>query len=419
MLRRIIAILFIFAGATMAWMILGGAIFSRTHSADSELRGRVASTWGTEQTQKAPVAHWTRVEERPVSITEEGRTTTRVERRETPLILPIEETRAEVALALEHRRKGLLWYSTYTVDFAGRWRIRNSGEGDSVSFTLPLPAARAVYDGLVMEVDGAPLDVRIEEGQVRGTALVAPGDPATLAVRYRSQGLSAWNYDFGSDVSQVKDFALVMRTDFREIDFPATSLSPTTRERRDSGWELEWRYASLLSGFTIGMVMPERLQPGPIAGRISFFAPVSLLFFFLIMFVITTVRGIELHPMNYFFLAASFFAFHLLLAYLVDHISIHAALVIASIVSIGLVVSYLRLVVGPRFAYREAALAQFIYLVLFSYAFFFRGFTGLAITSGAVVTLFVLMQMTARVHWSELFASGGGAAVSTPAATRL
>src|ERR1043166_5074844 len=47
--------------------------------------------------------------------------------------------------------------------------------------------------------------------------------------------------------------------------------------------------------------MPERLQPGPLAGRISFFAPVSLFFFFFLMFIITTMRGIELHPMNYFF----------------------------------------------------------------------------------------------------------------------
>jgi len=56
---------------------------------------------------------------------------------------------------------------------------------------------------------------------------------------------------------------------------------------------------------------------------------VSLFFFFFLMFIITTLRNIDLHPMNYFFLAAAFFAFHLLLAYLVDHISIHAAMVIA------------------------------------------------------------------------------------------
>jgi hypothetical protein len=31
------------------------------------------------------------------------------------------------------------------------------------------------------------------------------------------------------------------------------------------------------------------------------------------------------HKMKYFFLATAFFAFHLLLAYLVDHVSIHLA----------------------------------------------------------------------------------------------
>jgi inner membrane protein involved in colicin E2 resistance len=108
--------------------------------------------------------------------------------------------------------------------------------------------------------------------------------------------------------------------------------------------------------------------------------------------------------MNYFFLAAAFFAFHLLLAYLVDHVPVHAAFVLASTASIVLVVSYLRLVCGLRAALVEAGLAQLVFLVLFSYAFFFEGFTGLTVTIGAVLTLFVLMQLTGRVDWSAVFA---------------
>jgi inner membrane protein involved in colicin E2 resistance len=127
-----------------------------------------------------------------------------------------------------------------------------------------------------------------------------------------------------------------------------------------------------------------------------------------LMFIITTLRKIDLHPMNYFFLAAAFFAFHLLLAYSVDHISIHAAMVLASAVSVALVVSYLRLVVGLRFAALEAGTAQFIYLVLFSYAFFWKGFTGLAITIIAILTLFVVMQATGRIRWPDRFAAHAG-----------
>jgi inner membrane protein involved in colicin E2 resistance len=196
-----------------------------------------------------------------------------------------------------------------------------------------------------------------------------------------------------------------MRTNFRDIDFAADTLSPTAKLLVPEGWELTWQYSNLVSGFQIGMTMPEKLQPGPLAGEISYAAPVSLFFFFFLMFILTTMRNIDLHPMNYFFLATAFFAFHLLLAYLVDHISIHAAMVIASLVSVALVVSYLRLVVGMRFAALEAGTAQLIYLVLFSYAFFWRGFTGLAITVIAIITLFVIMQTTGRIRWSERFAA--------------
>jgi hypothetical protein len=40
---------------------------------------------------------------------------------------------------------------------------------------------------------------------------------------------------------------------------------------------------------------------------------------------------------------------------------------------------------------------------MFSYAFFLKGFTGLAITLGSVVTLFVAMQVTGRIRWAENF----------------
>jgi len=228
---------------------------------------------------------------------------------------------------------------------------------------------------------------------------------ALLHVGYRSQGLESWRYKLADGVAQVRDFTLNMHTNFNDIDFADDTLSPTSKQLSAEGWDLTWHYSNLVSGFQIGMTMPQKLQPGPLAGQISFFAPVSLFFFFFLMFIITTMRNIDLHPMNYFFLATAFFAFHLLLAYLVDHVSIHVAMVISSVVSVALVVSYLRLVVGIRFAALEAGTAQFIYLVLFSYAFFWKGFTGLAITIISIVTLFAVMQATGRIKWSEEFLS--------------
>src|SRR2546425_7775256 len=406
MTKRIIAIAFIFVCASVAWAILGGTIFARTYDSAASSDNRVTSTWGAPQNQAPPTASFREAVSRNEESTENGKKIVRTIQAEVTTLLPLESSVVDVALDLEHRQKGLLWYSTYKVAFSGVYGFRNTTDKErTVNFVLNFPASKAIYDDLVFTVDGTPVAVSNEQNAAIGSVKVPAGQFARLAVGYRSQGLNEWRYSFGSnEVAQVRDFTMKMKTNFKDIDFPDNTLSPSEKHETSTAWDLTWTSRNLVSGYQIAMVMPEKLQPGPLAGRISFFAPVSLFFFFFIMLIITTMRGIELHPMNYFFLAAAFFSFHLLLAYLVDHVSIHLAFVISSAVSIFLVVSYLRLVVGTRFATREAALAQFIYLVAFSYAFFLKGFTGLAITIGSIITLFVVMQVTGRIRWTEKFA---------------
>jgi membrane protein YdbS with pleckstrin-like domain len=58
---------------------------------------------------------------------------------------------------------------------------------------------------------------------------------------------------------------------------------------------------------------------------------------------------------------------------------------------------------GLKRALLYLALPQFLYWVLFSATFFWQGFTGLAIAVGAVLTLFVIMQIVGRVRWDETF----------------
>ena len=405
MFKRIAAITLILFCTSIAWAILGSTIFMRTYSSDSRLKDRVVSSWGSPQGQTPPSAGYNQVSEETASTDSSGTTVIRRQKSQTWISFPIEKSRVNANLAIEYRRKGLLWYSTYKVKFAGAYDFRNSTDSDrDVTFTLHLPADQAVYDGLSFSINNKPIAVQHSKSDAYAIFPMKPGETAVINVAYNSQGLDRWSYDFGEGVTEVKDFELHTHTDFQDFDILENALSPTTERREGQGWDLEWKYDNLLSGYRIGIGLPQKLQPGPLAGRISYFAPVSLLFFFFVIFVFTTVQGIDLHPMNYFFMACAFFSFHLLMAYLVDHISIHLAFVICSGVSVFLLVSYLRLVVGMKFAAAEAGLAQFVYLVLFSYAFFFDGYTGLAITIGAILTLFIVMQTTARVQWTEKFA---------------
>lgn len=389
MAKHIFAVAAIFGATAVAWMFLAGTIYSRTDAGRRELRGKVESVWGAEQKQRQPDFAY------QVQVTKEVRECRRQ---------PVSSTRLDVNLGLDYRQKGLLWFSTYAVDLTGDYtletREKETVEGE---FVLPLPAVGAVYDGLQVSVDGLRADAAIRDGAVKAKMKLEPGRPVRVKVGYRSQGLDRWEYRFAEATGQARDFLCRVRTNFREVDFPDNSLAPTLKKEDGAGWLLEWKYKDLVSGVPIAVVMPEKAQPGPLAGEISSFAPVSLFFFFFVMLIITAMKRIELHAMNYFFLACSFFAFHLLLAYLVDHVSIHAAFAVCSVVSVGLVVSYLRIVAGVRFALVEAGLSQVAYLVLFSYAFFFPGYTGLAVTVGAIVTLFVVMQWTAGIRWSERF----------------
>ena len=401
MVKRIIAIGIIFFCIAVGWIILSATVHIRTEEQDDKLKSAVGQLWGTAQTQRAPQIYWL---ERVTHIeTIDGESVSRTV--DEKHLLNLKASRIEVDLSLEHRRKGLLWYSTYKVQFAASYTVINSTDQNRhLYFDLELPAPQAVYDDFTLTVDGQSIaELPIRNGHLIQPIDLSPGQELSIDLSYHSQGLDQWRYSFGDHVNQVSDFELVMHTDFAAIDFPQNSMSPTSRTRDGDAWTLTWKYNHLLTGIDLGMILPARLNPGPWVGKVVTAAPISLFLFFFLLFIFSIVRDLDLHPMHYFFIGAAFFSFHLLLAYLVDHLIIHYAFILSSAVSIVLVTSYMRLVLGTRLAFVEIGLGQFVYLVLFSYTFFFPGYTGLAVTLLCITTLFAAMQFTGRIDWNTVF----------------
>jgi hypothetical protein len=403
---RLFAIACIFCLATVAWWILGAVMSKRLDAQSGALHQRVADLWGQPQAQEGPklTFGWDEQREETREETTAGVTRTireQVVKRRTADVSPA-SSRVAVDLKLDQRLKGLVWYSLYDVDFRGAWTyVHARKEHGTVAIRFAFPDPKGVYDGFRVVVNGKPQPVRPDKGAVTVDVAVAPGERVAFSVVYRSRGMNDWSYVQEPGVASLRDFALDMTTDFVDIDFPASTMSPNRRERSGSGWKLGWAFEQVVTGHAIGMSMPKRIQPGELASALSFSAPVSLLFFFLMVLVLGKIRGLEIHPMNYLFLAAAFFAFHLLFAYSVDHLRLVPAFVVSSVVSIALVTSYLRLAVSPRFAFVEAAAMQLVYLVGFSLAHFWDGFTGLTVTVLSVLTLFLLMQLTGRVRWGR------------------
>ena len=96
-----------------------------------------------------------------------------------------------------------------------------------VTFTLHLPAEQAIYDDMVFTVNGSPLALENQKTETYGRTTVLPHQMAVLNVSYHSQGLDTWRYNFGDQVSQIRDFELRLITDFKRFDFPENTLSPT------------------------------------------------------------------------------------------------------------------------------------------------------------------------------------------------
>jgi len=376
-MKRLIAIGGIWFACSIAWMVLGGTLMHRTDEAASPWE--VQGLWGPELKQ-APLEVSYEITKR-VSDTETfydaaGNEHDRVVVREVLEDIPValSGSEIEVDLELEHRRRGLAWFATYDVGFDARYRISNPTE--------------------------VAVETTIDQGDLVWSESLEPGEVREYDLRYRSRGLESWHYALADGgQTRTENFSLAMTTNFEAVDFPTRTLSPSQQKQGSSGWEGQWTFDSLLASKDIGVTLPSRASPGPIAARITFFAPIALLFFFFVVGVLATSGQVKLHPMHFFMLGSGFFAFHLLFAYLVDHLTIAPAFGVASSVSLGLVASYTRLFTGWRFTLLKVALPQALYLVLFSFTFFWQGFTGLAITVGAIFTLFVMMQITGRVDW--------------------
>jgi len=380
--RKLALIVCIFVVASVGWRVLGAGIVARTWSAQRDLGRDVGRMFGPELVQPAPV------------VTAGG------DAEDAGAARAPDATDITCTFDHENRYRGLIWFSVFRVRFEATYTVDPTPAG-RVRFEMKLPEDASI-DGLVARAGDRELAV--ENGALVGDLDVADA-PAQVVVRYVSAGQDSWRYDpRGAGLSR---FRLVARTNFDAIDYPSTGLSPTTRAAPapGGGKEAVWAYDRLLPARNgvVGIVMPSRPAAGRLAARIAEFAPVSLFFFLAVMIMIQLIRGLRLHPMNYLLIAAGFFAFHILLAYLVDHVTIHSAFWISAAVSVFLVVSYLRLVLGTKQAILIAGAAQMVYLVFFSYAFFWEGWTGLTVVVGAILTLFLIMQLTGGIDWNAHF----------------
>lgn len=389
-ISHLIASVAIVGCTTLAWFILATAMSQRTNESSQTMSEEVAGVWNPALEQKHPEA-WFSTPNAPG-----GRAA----------LLPA-ATNATVDLKFVPKQRGLFRHRTYDVAFQADYVFVNPTRiPQTVYIAFPLPAGAENLEGFEFRLDVEEGDETLRPTASGATtrAIVLPASgKVTLHAAYQTRGTGSWVYGF-PDKRRIAGFVLKMRTDFTEINFPVGTGSPRDDDRQTDGkgWDLVWNYPDVLAVPSIGMDMPKLLNAGPVATRIAYFAPVSLVFFVTVVLLVGGLKGVPLHPMHVFFVSAGFFAFHLLFAYLVDLVPIYPSFAIATVVSLGLVCGYLK-AVGGNTLFKVALPAQLAYLVLFSASFFFDGLTGITLTICGVATLALLMALTARVEWRSYF----------------
>ena len=386
---KIIATISIFFISCLGWFILGSVTAFRSNDSFSRLGLQVEALWGIPLVQKAPA----------FSVQIPGS-------KQVRWIMP---SRNEIAVEIQpdYRKKGLIWYPTYTCSFEGKYTVINTDEVlQKIRLHFEFPAKDATYDNFAMYINDKLLLSPIDTKQgVAEIIELAPGKRTAFKIKYKTRGSDSWRYQMDQHVGRIQNLKMAIKTAFDDVDYTEGSLSPMHSEKTRDGMFLEWRATDLITGSDIGIIIPQKLNPGPLTSRITYFAPVCLIFFFVLIATINIKYALDIHPMHYLFVAAGFFAFHLLLTYFVGHINVHLAFLISAVTSVSLVTGYLSAALGKRFPWKIAIAGQLFFLVLFSYSFFFiKGLTGLTVAIGSVVTLAILMRVTATLDWNKVFA---------------
>ena len=424
------AIAVIFVGFTIALFILGGVNADRTDGQTELLTKRVQNSHGGPLIINPPRIYYEVIKESKAKVAG-FETISSYKERET---VDPSGSEVEIDLSLERKKIGNLWFSVFLAKYQGQYRydlpsIPADYHAEPLFLVPGLNSSESIFRNIELKINGVtvqPLSKLVSNTPIELTSRLDSDGKLTVDFYYETTGTEYLLYELSNQdmngisedkektmdgmekqrLTRLDDFNLRLTADFLKYDFPKRTIPYTGILQADGRTEFEWQLDKSVTGKDIGLIVPAEINPGEIASRISFFAPVSLLFFFVVLTIFGILASSKLHPMHYFFVAATFLSFHLTFSYSADHISMYYAFAIASLVSCVLTFSYLVRVKDQKFAL-IATLLQFLYLVVFSWSFFYQtesglGITGLIVTIVSVLTLLSLMQFTAKLDWKKV-----------------
>lgn len=248
--------------------------FQRSHGRITQANYNAVQTiWGSEQVQG----------ELNVDIHHNEEVTERIESEDPskPALLrkriqhvsvtgnPFVAARHEITLRQNARKKGSAFYGGYETDCSFNWQLRNpAGSNQLCTLTFPLPAAGAMYDGLVATFDGKDVlpQMEIKDSSLVLKRDVQPDEVMNFHIAFKSRGLSYWYFQV-REAREIRDFTLVLNLPDLpkwKLNYPDGCMTPTdiAPTKDHQGTILTYRLDHALNDKGMGISLPQLPQPG-------------------------------------------------------------------------------------------------------------------------------------------------------------
>jgi hypothetical protein len=360
----------------VALFVIADQIADRQGFANAELREDVMQRWGAPIQQAGP----------SVRYVQSGAVFTTLER------LALDSQNVRVDARMNYRKRGLVYFSGFEFDFRGDYTLANPADHDiDIVFVFPVQIERrSMLSELTFAVNGEPEALPLAES----------ADRLTWTGRL-ARGLDLFNYVLDPELP-VRNLKLEMHIaggenyDYAEGVVPATSVATS-----ENGVDLVWQFASLESGFPLGVILPsERSFDSVILTMIRRAWTTFLLFHAVLVVLALHVRR-KLTRFEAYLAASGYGFFYVLLPYLAAYMHFYLAYVVSLLLVGGLLQVYLARVLGAG-AQRFVAAALGALLVVPTAAVIFQNHTGLIYSLEILLGLAVLMQLSTHPAFREV-----------------
>jgi hypothetical protein len=239
-----------------------------------------------------------------------------------------------------------------------------------------------------------------------------------MTVRYTGRGLNHFIYGFEPG-TQIHDFTMQINViGTQEMDYPVSTMSPTSTEPQAEGTLLTWRLDRTLTQFNIGVLLPDKLNIARQIAVMSQRAPFFYLLFLGSICLLLLLTAQELHFIKIAIISAAYFLFYPLFAYLSVYLEVVPSFALSFGILGALIFNYARIVYTLPLA-AAILLAYTFYLGVTSLAALLPTYTGLILVIEGVVILAILMQVFSRYRDIKLLDLLGIAPLTTPSVNPL